>query len=195
MNLRARDHGKGEALGEIHSGPFSIRRATVADAHTVSRIATRTFTQTFGHLYPDEDLQAFIDENYAVDRQALILAHPDYAVWLLEVDGDTVGHAAAGPCGLPHPQATIADGELKRLYMLPGVQGGGWGGRLCQLALDWLERDGPRTLWISVWSENLGAQRFYARHGFEKVGEYEFPVGRVRDHEFMLRRIARRTPE
>ena len=37
-------------------------------------------------------------------------------------------------------------------------------------ALGWLERDGPRTLWIGVWSENYGAQRFYARHGFEIVG-------------------------
>jgi ribosomal protein S18 acetylase RimI-like enzyme len=57
-------------------------------------------------------------------------------------------------------------------------------------ALEWLERDGPRTLWISVWSENVGAQRFYARRGFEKAGEYEFPVGRVRDREFMFRRTA-----
>lgn len=191
VKFRARNDGKGEELGETHSGPFSIRRATVTDAQTVSRIATRTFTQTFGHLYPDEDLQAFFHDNYAIDKQALILGHADYAVWLLERDGEAVGHAAAGPCGLPHPQASAGDGELKRLYLLPGVQNGGWGGRLCLTALDWLERDGPRTLWIGVWSQNVGAQRFYARHGFEKAGEYEFPVGRVRDHEFMFRRQAR----
>lgn len=172
---------------------LAIRRATVADAETLSRIATRTFTETFGHLYPDEDLQAFLRDSYAVDKQAVILAHPDYAVWLLEQDGEAVGHAAAGPCGLPHPQANADDGELKRLYVLPEAQNGGWGGRLFQVALDWLERDGPRTLWIGVWSQNFGAQRFYARHGFEKAGEYEFPVGRVRDREFMLRRLAERT--
>jgi len=39
-----------------------------------------------------------------------------------------------------------------------------------------------------VWSENFGAQRFYARYGFSKVGTYEFPVGQVRDLEFILRR-------
>ncbi len=169
---------------------LAIRRAGVADAKTLSRIAARTFTETFGHLYPAEDLQAFIEDSYAVDKQAVILGHPDYAVWLLERDGEAVGHAAAGPCGLPHPQASAADGELKRLYLLPGLQNGGWGGKLFQVALDWLERDGPRTLWIGVWSQNLGAQRFYARHGFEKVGEYLFPVGRVRDREFILRRSA-----
>ena len=171
-----------------------IRRATVADAQTLSRVATRTFVETFGHLYPNEDLQAFLRENYAVDRQAVILGHPDYAVWLLERDGEAVGHAAAGPCGLPHAEVRPGDGELKRLYVLREAQNGGWGGRLFQAALEWLERDGPRTLWIGVWSQNLGAQRFYARHGFEHAGEYQFPVGRVRDQEFILRRPATTEP-
>ena len=96
-----------------------------------------------------------------------------------------------GPAACRIPDVRPGDGELKRLYVLHAAQNSGWGGRLFQAALDWLERDGPRTLWISVWSENFGAQRFYARHGFEKVGEYEFPVGRVRDREFMLRRRRR----
>ena len=54
--------------------------------------------------------------------------------------------------------------------------------------MDWLQSDGPRAVWIGVWSENFGAQRFYERHGFEKVGEYYFPVGETRDLEFILRR-------
>ena len=165
-----------------------IRRAGPADAEAVSRIAARTFTETFGHLYPAEDLQAFLRDSYAVAKQAVILGHTDYAVWLLEHDGEAIGHAAAGPCGLPHPEVAPGDGELKRLYVLKDWQNGGWGGRLFDTALDWLQRDGPRTLWIGVWSQNPGAQRFYARHGFEHVGDYEFPVGRVRDHEFILRR-------
>lgn len=166
-----------------------IRRAHVEDAQILSDLATRTFVETFGHLYPPEDLQAFLSEAYAAQRQRIILAHPDYAVWLLEdANGQPVGHAAAGPCGLPHAQVAPGDGELKRLYVLKAHQNGGWGGRLFGEALDWLQRDGPRRLWIGVWSQNLGAQRFYARHGFERVGDYEFPVGRVRDLEYILRR-------
>lgn len=171
-----------------HIAEPQIRRATVEDAATLSRLATRTFVDTFGHMYPDADLQAFLADAYAEGKQRTILSHPDYAVWFVERDGVPVGHAAAGPCGLPHADAQAGDGELKRLYLLADAQNGGWGGRLFDTALDWLERDGPRTLWIGVWSENLGAQRFYARRGFERVGEYEFPVGRVRDREFILRR-------
>jgi len=43
-------------------------------------------------------------------------------------------------------------------------------------------------VWMGVWSENFGAQRFYARYGFSKVGTYAFPVGKVFDLEFILRR-------
>ncbi len=166
-----------------------IRRATPDDAETVSRIGMRTFAEGFGHLYSEEDLQAFLREHHSVERQRKILQHSDYAIWLVERDGEAVGHAAAGPCGLPHPQATQRDGEVKRLYLLPGEQNAGTGGELLQIALDWLERDGPRTLWISVWSENLAGQRFDARRGFEFAGEYEFAVGNARDREFMFRRM------
>lgn len=165
-----------------------IRRATVDDAATLSSLCARTFTETFGHLYPAEDLEAFLGEAYTAERQATILGHPDYAVWLLEEDGVAVGHAAAGPCGLPHPEVKPGDGELKRLYVLASHQGCGWGSRVFAEAERWLLRDGPRTLWIGVWSGNYGAQRFYARHGYEQVGTYEFPVGRVRDLEYILRR-------
>lgn len=167
-----------------------IRRAVPADAVLLSELAARTFTETFGHLYPARDLQAFLAESYAVERQRVLLAHPHYAVWLLEDDGEAVGHAAAGPCGLPHADVRPGDGELKRLYVLRDHQNGGWGGCLFAHAMEWLQRDGARTLWVGVWSENFGAQRFYARHGFAKVGEYLFPVGTRRDREFILRRPA-----
>ena len=64
-----------------------LRRATVGDAQALSSLAARTFSETFGHLYRPQDLQAFLDDAYAVDKQRVILAHPDYAVWLLEADG------------------------------------------------------------------------------------------------------------
>ena len=170
---------------------LAIRRATAADADALARVGASTFVDTFGHMYPQEDLQDFLDQSHSPEAYARYLADDAYALWLVEGDGDVVGYALAGPAGLPHPDLRAGDGELKRLYVTPSLHNGGWGGRLFREALGWLERDGPRTLWISVWSENVGAQRFYARHGFEKAGEYEFPVGRVRDREFIFRRNAR----
>lgn len=178
------------ATDGVTTAAVTIRRAAAADAQTLSRVSERAFTGTFGHLYSEADLQTFLRESYAAEVYAGFLADPACACWLVEQAGEAVGYALAGPCGLPHADVADADGELKRIYLLPQVQGGGHGDRLFRATMDWLERDGPRTLWIGVWSENLRALRFYARHGFEKAGEYEFIVGNSRDHEFILRRPA-----
>ena len=166
----------------------TIRRATPADAEALSRIGAETFSETFGHLYPPQDLATFLETAYAVETSRRDLADPDKAVWLVEAGGAVIGHALAGPCDLPHDEVTATCGELKRLYILKAFQGGGTGSRLLAETLAWLERDGPRRLWIGVWSENFGAQRLYGRLGFEKVGEYHFIVGETRDREFILRR-------
>lgn len=166
----------------------TIRRAVAADAEALSKIGAETFCETFAHLYPPEDLAAFLEGAYDVEKTRRDLADPRKALWIVEQDGEVVGHALAGPCDLPHPEVTESCGELKRIYVLKKLQGSGTGTRLMHEVLDWLEKDGPRRLWIGVWSENFGAQKLYERHGFTKVGEYEFPVGRVRDREFILRR-------
>ena len=170
----------------------TIRRAGPADAEALSEIGAATFTETFAHLYPPEDLSAFLTYAYGLERTRSDLADPAKAQWLVEVNGHVVGYALAGRCDLPHPEVTPSCGELKRLYILKAHQGGGTGKRLLQLTLDWLHQQGCSTIWIGVWSENFGAQRLYGRLGFEKVGEYGFPVGKTLDREFILRR--RETP-
>lgn len=183
--LPASPGAQGEGESMIH-----IRRATLLDAATLAELGAATFVETFGHLYTPEDLQAFLDESHTVEAYAKTLANPDYALWLAELDGRAVGYAQAGPCGLPHADVRPQDGELKRLYIRADMQNSGSGRALMDAAMAWLLRDGPRTLWLSVWSENLGAQRFYARYGFAFAGEYEFIVGAQRDREFMYRRPA-----
>ena len=166
----------------------TIRRAGPDDAEALSRIGAETFTETFGHLYPPRDLADFLVYAYGLERIRADLDDPAQASWIVEADGAVVGYALAGPCDLPHDAVTPACGELKRLYVLKRLQGDGTGSRLLAEVLAWLETDGPRRLWIGVWSENLGAQRLYRRMGFEQVGEYEFIVGHTRDREFILRR-------
>jgi GNAT superfamily N-acetyltransferase len=172
-------------------GPI-LRRAGPADVEALAAIGVATFTETFGHLYPPADLANFLAETHALARTRGDLADPAKAAWLVEDAGEIIGYALAGPCDLPHPQVAAGDGELKRFYLLGRAQNGGLGGRLFDTALAWLLEGGPRTLWIGVWSENFGAQRFYGRRGFDKIAEYGFRVGETIDREFILRRSAER---
>ncbi|HEX8232053.1 MAG TPA: GNAT family N-acetyltransferase [Caulobacteraceae bacterium] len=165
-----------------------IRRAVGADAEALAELGARTFTEAFGHLYPKADLDDFLAANHTPAKTAAALADVGVAIWVAEANEGLVGYSQAGPADMPHPELRPEHGELKRLYILRSHQNLGLGARLIEPALAWLEAAGRTPVWISVWSENRGAQRFYARYGFEKVGEYEFAVGAWRDPEFIYRR-------
>jgi len=154
----------------------------------LAELGAATFTATFGHLYPPEDLAAFLAESHTPEQYARWAVDPAYGLWIAETnDGQPIGYALAGPNTLPHPDAKPGDGELRRIYVVKAAQGLGAGSLLMRAVMDFLERMN-RPLWIGVWSQNTGAQKLYARYGFTKAGEYEFPVGKSRDHEFIFRR-------
>lgn len=176
----------------------SIRRAGPCDAETLARLGERTFRETFleegfAIPYPSEDLQAFLAAHYTPAAFAARLAEPRGAMWLAEAAGEPLAYSGAGPCGLPHPEASAKDPELHRLYVLRAAQGLGLGRRLLETALDWMDGCDGRCQWLGVWTGNLKAQRLYAAYGFEPVGGYAFPVGRWRDEELILRRAPART--
>jgi ribosomal protein S18 acetylase RimI-like enzyme len=169
-----------------------IERATIADAATLAELGTATFVAAFGHLYSREDLDAFLAQAHSEARYATILSNPNSAIWLArDESGQAVAYGVAGRCGLPVPDLEPTAGEIKRLYVRPSGQNGGLGSQLMNTMLDWLASTGRDPLYVGVWSQNYGAQRFYQRYGFGKVGEYEFPVGRQLDIEFILKRPPR----
>jgi ribosomal protein S18 acetylase RimI-like enzyme len=169
-------------------GP-TVRRATVEDAAAMASIAAATFVETFGHLYPPEDLQEFLAKTYAIENCRKQLADPATGVWLATVNGGEVaGFILVGRCKLPVENLEPTAGEIQQLYVYSKHHNLRIGSRLMDTALDWLATEGRTPLYVGVWSENHGAQRLYGRYGFKKCGEYGFRVGKTVDHEFILRR-------
>lgn len=167
----------------------TLRRATTDDAPMLAELGTATFIETFGHLYPPDDLQAFLSRVRSVDAFSRKLADPETAIWVATVDGDApIGFVTAGACRLPVENGEPTAGEIQQLYVLREFHNLRLGSRLMDVALEWLEMQRRMPLYIGVWSENVGAQRFYGRYGFSKVGEYGFKVGETVDREFILKR-------
>lgn len=169
-----------------------IRHARLDDAAALGALGRQTFVDTFvegfGIPYPQADLNAFLDASFNAEPTLKKLAEPGAAWWVAERAGELLAFSNAGPNGLPHPEARPEHMELRRLYVSKTAQGLGLGTTLLTLSLDWMETNTDGPLWIGVWSGNDKAQRLYAAYGFEKAGEYEYPVGAWRDHEFILRR-------
>jgi ribosomal protein S18 acetylase RimI-like enzyme len=171
---------------------FAVRPAVPGDAAPLSVLKLAAFRETFidgfAVPYPPADLARFEEESYGLAKIAAELADPTHATWVAEDGGRLLAYAHVGPCKLPHPQASADQGELYQLYALNAAQGMGVGRALMDAALDWLAEAMPGPVWLGVWSGNDRAQAVYAKRGFEKVGEYGFPVGDWTDHEFIFRR-------
>lgn len=169
-----------------------IRPARPDDAEPLSVLGRRTFIDTFvdgfGIPYPPADLDHYLDHAFGPGAMTTRLQEPGAAWWVAERDGELLAFANAGPAGLPHPDARPSHMELRRLYVSKDAQGLGLGTKLLTLSLDWMEAHTDGPLWIGVWSGNAKALRLYAAYGFEKAGEYQYPVGAWRDDEFILRR-------
>ena len=52
--------------------------------------------------------------------------------------------------------------------------------------LDVAKIKGFDTLWLGVWSQNLLAQKFYEKLGFERIGEMKFEYGSNIETNFVL---------
>ena len=168
-----------------------LRPATPADAEELATLAERTFVETFidgfGIPYPADDLAAFKAEVFSLEATRDRLVRPGHDWEVAELDGRIVGFTEIGPASMPHPDLRPEHAELKRLYIASEAQGLGLGRTLLESALARMDqRPGPQ--WLSVWSGNEKAQRLYRHYGFDKAGEYGFPVGRWRDDEFIFRR-------
>lgn len=166
-----------------------LRRAVPGDAPKLALLGSATFLAAFANDHPGQALVDHCASEHGVARYAGWLAQPgDHAFWLVETPlGAPVGYAMLCPPNIeipPDPGAL----ELKRIYALPGWQGAGVGHRLMDAVIAEARARGAPSLYLCVYSINHNAQRFYARYGFEKVGQQRFMTGDVPFTDWILRK-------
>jgi ribosomal protein S18 acetylase RimI-like enzyme len=165
----------------------SYRGARIEDAQAVADVFRTSFVDTFGHLYPDNDLQDFLKTKTAEQFRAEI-ENPRYLFRLAEEAGTLAGYVKLGPPELPieAPQHTI---ELCQLYLLTAWHGSGIAGALMDWTLGEAATQGAEHIQLSVYVDNVRARRFYERYGFHAVGRYDFMVGSHADEDIILRHV------
>ena len=171
--------------GGARSVSVTYRTATVRDAEALAALGTGTFVATFGHLYQPNDLEIFL-ENHSTDVWAKELGDPAFAVRVAEIDGKMVGYAKLGPPHLPfEPRGEAA--ELRQLYVVEEMKGQGVAHALMEWVIDGARDRRADHLYLSVFTDNHRARRFYERFGFEPGGTYAFMVGNHADEDIVMR--------
>ena len=161
------------------------RDATPADATALATLGASSFTDTFGHLYAPADLALFLEKHTAASWSAE-LADPAFAVRIGEADGAMIAYAKLGPPQLPFTPSTGAI-ELRQFYVLAPWHGAGVAAALMEWVIATARARGANELFLSVFTDNHRARRFYERHGFTPVGTYAFMVGTHADEDIVMK--------
>jgi 8-oxo-dGTP pyrophosphatase MutT (NUDIX family)/GNAT superfamily N-acetyltransferase len=137
------------ALRALQPGEPVLRRATEDDALSVARVHMRS------RRFASPDIPIVHDERHVTQWMTTRIEADE--VWVADVDGVVVAEMI-----LRLPATSGEVGNLDHLFLDPAWMGRGLGDRMLALAG---ERVGG---WIELWTHelNVGAQRFYERHGF-----------------------------
>jgi diamine N-acetyltransferase len=162
--------------------PIEIRRASVADAPAVSRLAATTFRDTFEAENTPEDMARYLSEAFTPERQTAEITDAASIVLVAEHaaesgESELVGyaHLVEGPA--PDAVSGPAPMELKRIYVARAWQGRRVAQALMDASVEAARGRGIQTLWLGVWDRNPRAVAFYAKYGFMRVGEHRFVLG------------------
>tara|TARA_A100001391_G_scaffold18104_1_gene10129 strand:- start:22426 stop:22980 length:555 start_codon:yes stop_codon:yes gene_type:complete len=166
-----------------------LRPATLDDVENLARLGRDSFCAAFAHLYRPEDLNPFLEQVYSFPAVAEEVGD-DLHRHRLAVDPATDALLGFVKIRVPSYYAEHSDATnpmaLCQLYTDPERTGMGIGAALMDWALGEARAGGHDAVQLSVWSENFGAQRFYARYGFAKIADIHFDVGEQRDEEFLF---------
>lgn len=149
-------------------------------------LARETFTRTFGHLYSAENLASHLNKTCTVPffQKALLAGK---RILVAREGRELVGYVKYGDLGLA-VEHEEGDAEIHRLYVADSHHRRGIGKLLIEAALADGRLRQAANIFLGVWENNVKAQAFYSRYGFEAVGEYTYYVGTHADREFIMRR-------
>lgn len=170
-----------------------VRRAEIADAAELSRVAAITFPLACPPSTTEEAKADFIANSLSERNFAAYLAEPDHILLLAEVDGESAGYTML-VTGDPHdPDVAAAvvarpTVELSKVYVMPEQHGTGVAAALMDASMAAARETGAVSMWLGVNDENVRANRFYEKSGFAIVGMKKFRLGHVDEDDYVRER-------
>jgi ribosomal protein S18 acetylase RimI-like enzyme len=164
-----------------------FKKVGVQEAPLLLDISKKTFFDAFLHLNNAADMAAYARVNFTIDKieSELGNAHSDF--YFAYVDEQLAGYMKLN---FADAQTEFQDAmalEIERVYVIASYQGKNIGGQMIAFAVDVARQHHFDYVWLGVWEKNLGAIRFYERHGFNLFGSHEFMLGDDRQIDVLMK--------
>ena len=176
-----------------------MRRATAEDAAEAAWLAALTFPLACPPQASRTEMATHIAQKLTPAQFRAWAASDEHALLVYDDGTRLLGYALlilGSPEGAAEADVVRAasgreapDAELSKIYVQPDVQGGGVAGALMRAAVDTAAELGPGLpFWLATNEQNLRAQAFYRKSGFEVVGKRTYVVGGLPHDDVVLLR-------
>jgi len=167
---------------------LSIRVATISDAEMMTEFAWRTFHDAFAPMNSPDNMEAYMSQNFTVQKFSAQIADPRATFLIAEIDTTPVAFAKLYDGEVPICVSGLAPVEIERFYVDRQFHGKGVAQTLMQACFDRARQSGHGTIYLGVWENNHRAIAFYRKCGFDVVGSHVFQLGDEAQNDLLMER-------
>ena len=167
---------------------IDLRKCTISDVEILSEFAKQNFYEAFAHLNTKEDMQAYLENAFNIDKLSTQLYDVNSETYFLYCDSRLAGYLKINQAP---SQTDINDAdslEVERIYVAQDYQGNGLGQFLMDNAIKFAKEHNKKYIWLSVWQKNEKAVIFYRKNDFYESGTHSFIVGNDVQTDYIMRK-------
>tara|TARA_B110000263_G_C15205232_1_gene462569 strand:- start:241 stop:750 length:510 start_codon:yes stop_codon:yes gene_type:complete len=166
---------------------YKIQPASTNDITQLSQFAAKTYSDTFQH-YNVEDLEKHLEKTCSESYFRSQINNSENKTIIIKENNIIIAYAKYGKLELPINNPILPSVELHRLYVDTTKTNTGIGTKVINYILEKTIKEKHQSIYLGVYSDNKIAIKFYQKHGFQKIGEYNYPVGLHIDLEYIMQK-------
>ena len=167
---------------------LTIRYAVPADAALIADLSRQTFYETFASFNSKENMDMFMNEQFAREILMKEVAAPGNIFFLAMEGEEPLGYVRLRENNNPPELNGINAIEIARIYAVTAAIGKGIGKTLMQECIRVALERKKELVWLGVWENNQRAIDFYTRWGFEKFATHVFMLGNDAQTDWLMKK-------
>jgi len=166
---------------------IKISKVGINEVEQLQAISRSTFAQTFDEHNDAEDMKAYLDTSFAIDKLTTEITNPNSEFYFAIDNEIIIGYLKVNTSSAQTENKDANAFEIERIYVDQAYLGKKIGQLLFQKAIDLAKVKKASYVWLGVWEENHRALAFYKKNGFIPFDKHIFKLGNDEQTDIMMK--------
>ena len=168
-----------------------LKRCKTEDFDVLRALSIKTYYETFAHLNTEEDMAAYLDDAFNVEKLRGEFNDEHSEFYFLYDNEVLAGYLKVNEAPSQTELNEKTSLEIERIYVSSEFQGKGLGQFLMEQAVAMAVERQKQFVWLGVWEKNEKAIRFYKKNEFYEIGTHSFFMGEDEQTDYIMRKDLR----